>query len=303
MIDESSHVRWSTMSLVPGPFDSPPPSVNVEVEVGAQSRMGLGRSANEDHYLILRMERRQETLMTSLPTANVPAPFAEAACGMVLADGMGVDAEVASRLAITTLTQLTLSFGRWNLRINEVIADEVMDRAERFFRNVDLALSQAGRNSPLGLQTTLTAAFNAGKELFFAHVGHSRAYLFRDGELMQLTHDHTLGSAAQLESVPVDAAAVPRDMHHTVTESIGRRGAGGPRIDVERCGLLDGDAVLLCTNGLTDVMGAAAIADVLRQQRTPDQLCRSLVDLAADAGGSDDVTALLAQYRIKGEPR
>ena len=100
-------------------------------------------------------------------------------------------------------------------------------------------------------------------------------------------------------SVPVDAAAVPRDMHHTVTESIGRRGAGGPRIDVERCGLLDGDAVLLCTNGLTDVMGAAAIADVLRQKRTPDQLCHRLVDLAVDAGGSDDITALLAQYRIQ----
>ncbi len=63
---------------------------------------------------------------------------------MVLADGMGGDAEVASRLAITTLTHLTLSFGRWNLRINEAIADEVMDRAERFFRNIDLALSQAG---------------------------------------------------------------------------------------------------------------------------------------------------------------
>ncbi len=65
------------MSLVPGPLDSPAPSVNAGVEFGAQSRMGLGRSANEDHYLILRMERRQETLMTSLPTANVPAPFAE----------------------------------------------------------------------------------------------------------------------------------------------------------------------------------------------------------------------------------
>ena len=50
-------------------------------------------------------------------------------------------------------------------------------------------------------------------------------------------------------------------------------------------------------------MGAAAIADVLRQQRTPDQQCRRLVDLAVDAGGSDDVTALLAQYRIHGEPR
>ena len=71
-----------------------------------------------------------------------------------------------------------------------------MDRAERFYRAVDSTLLQASRHSQLGLQSTLTAVYTAGSELFFAHVGHSRAYLCRDGELLQLTHDHTLDRRA-----------------------------------------------------------------------------------------------------------
>jgi serine/threonine protein phosphatase PrpC len=300
MTDESNSVlRWSTMSLVPGPFDSPPPSVKAGVEFGAQSRPGRGRSAPDDHYLILRLERRLETLLTSLPTTDVLAPFAEYGHGMFLAHGLGHDADYASRLSITTLVNLALSFGKWNLRINEPIADEVMDRVERFYRSIDLELLKAGRQSPVGLQTTLTAVVTAGKELFFAHVGHSRAYLFRDGELMQLTRDHTGPGEVLDETVPVDVGARPRDMHHTLTETIGRRGAGGLRIDVERCGLLDRDAVLLCTNGLTDLIDDAVIANVLRRHDTPDSRCRTLVDLAVEAGGNDDATALLAQYRIE----
>ena len=57
--------------------------------------------------------------------------------------------------------------------------------------------------------------------------------------------------------------------------------------------------VLLCTNGLTDVVDDARIADVLRSHRTPDDQCRMLVDLAVDAGGDDDVTAVVAHYRIR----
>ena len=79
-----------------------------------------------------------------------------------------------------------------------------------------------------------------------------------------------------------------------------RTGVSGPKIDVERCGLLDGDTVLLCTNGLTDIVDDAGIAGVLRLDRTPDDQCRMLVDLAVEAGGEDDVTATVAHYRIPG---
>ena len=288
------------MSLVPGTTDSPAPSGTADVEFGAQSRPGRGRTANGDHYLITRLERRHDTLLTNLPQTDIPDQFGESGYGMVLADGLGGHGDVASRLGITTLAHLMVSFGRWNLRVDERIAEEMADRAERFYRAIDLAMLRAGVDDPVGLQTTLTAVYTSGKDLLFAHVGHSRAYLFRDGALMQLTRDHTLAADLQSKSGPVDVASGTPDMHHSVTQTIGRPRPGGPRIDIERLGLLDHDAVLLCTNGLTDVLSETSIANVLQRPETPDEKCRMLVDLVGEAGGRDDTTALVAQYRIHG---
>ena len=88
-------------------------------------------------------------------------------------------------------THLLIYFGKWHLRIDEPIADEIMDRAQRFYRAVGSTLLHAGQYNQCGLQSTLTAVFTAGSELFFAHSGNSRAYLCRDGTLLQLTRDHT----------------------------------------------------------------------------------------------------------------
>jgi PPM family protein phosphatase len=288
------------VQMVPqSPLDSPPPSVDMEVGFGALSRQGPGRSANDDHYLIMRLGRHLETLKTSLPDGDLPKHFDEYGYGMVVADGMGSAGDLASRLAIATLVQLAVDFGKWHVRVNEPIADEMMDRAERYYRSIDSVLQKASHCYPAVLQTTLTAVYTAGSELFFAHVGHSRAYLFRDDHLMQLTHDHTLDRECPGKATIANGSASAQDQHHVMTETLGVGGAGSLRIDVERCGLLDGDLVLLCTNGLTDVVDDAQIARSLRFNPTPDDKCRALLDLAANSGASDDVTALVAQYRIR----
>jgi PPM family protein phosphatase len=297
--DESSNrPRWFGMPPLPGPLDSPPPAVRVEARFGALSRRGALRPVNDDHYLIMRQGRHQETLLTNLPDGVVPQYFAEHGFGMVVADGLGASGEAASQLAISTLTHLMIYFGRWNLRIDDPVAEEVIDRAERFYRSVDATLLRASHDAPRGLQTTLTAVYTAGPELFFAHVGHSRAYVFRDNQLLQLTRDHTIDRERPTKAMIMDVGASARDHHHIVTETLGGTRAGAPRIDVERCGLLDRDAVLLCTNGLTDVVEDARIASTLRSDSTPDDQCRALVDLAVKSGGHDDVTVLVAHYRI-----
>jgi protein phosphatase len=283
-----------------GPLDSPPPSIVVEAEFGARSRRGPLRPVNDDHYLILRLGRHQETLMTSVPEADMPRRFDEYGYAMAVADGIGSTGEAASRLAISTLVHLATYFGKWNVRVDDPVAEEIIDRAQRFYRSIDSALLHASQQSPRGLQTTLTAVYTAGTDLFFAHVGHSRAYVFRDNVLMQLTHDHTLDHERPGKPVLMDLATTPRDLQHILTETLGGRAAGAPRIDVERCGLLDGDLVLLCTNGLTDVANDDRIATALRRHKTADDQCRALVDLVANAGGQDDATALVAQYRVRG---
>jgi len=281
--------------LFHGSRDSPPPSERIEVEFGARSRQGLLRPVNSDHYLIARMGRSHETLMTSLPKGEMPQRFDEFGYGMLVADGMGSAGEAASRLTISALVHLVIYFGKWNLRVDEIIAEEIMERVDRFCRTVDSTLRDASQNNPQPLKAALTAVYFAGTDLIFAHVGHSRAYLFRDDWLMQLTRDHTLDRLRPGKLAIVDMAASTRDRHHIVTETLGTAGS----IDVERCGLLDGDLLLLCTNGLTDVVDDARIASVLRSHCTPDDQCRELTDLAANSRGDDNVTAVVAHYRIR----
>ena len=290
------------------PFDwepsFPPSSAKVEFEFAARSRRGTSRSINEDHYLIARMSRQLELLKTSLPEAPISKQFDEYGYVMVVADGMGGAGagEVASRLALTTLVQMVLYFGKWNLRIDSLVAREIMGRAERFYRHVDAAVASESLTGPTsGLQTTLTALFGSGRDLFFAHVGHSRAYLCRNRELMRLTRDHTVGRQDRygVSVAPmVDLNVAARDLKHIITETIGMGGKGGPTIDLERFRLDDQDVVLLCTNGITDALDERVVAEVLSSGRPCDEMCARLVTLTEEAGGEDDATAIVGRYHI-----
>ncbi len=281
--------KWFGLPPLPGPLDSPPPTVHVDVEFAARSRRGVTTTPNHDHYLVLRMGRHQETLMTSLPEGDVRKRFDECGYGMVIADGEGEAGETASRIAVATLAQLSTYFGKWNLRIDETTAEEVMDRGERFYRTIDSTLLQARHNDLSEMQTTLTAVYTAGNELFFAHVGHSRAYMFRDQELMQLTRDGASDEAA---------GSSTKATRRIATDALGRTGSGGPKIDIERCGLLHGDIVLLCTNGLFKVADDGAIAAAIRSNATPDEQSRALIALTEQAGGREDATVIVAHYSI-----
>ena len=171
-----------------------------------------------------------------------------------------------------------------------------MARGERFYRAVDSTL-HAAADGAATLQSTLTVAYSAGRDLFLAHVGHSRAYLLRQRQLMQLTHDHTraaLGSRAPL----VDISAAVRDLHHVVTDTLGGADAIGPRIDIDRFQLLDRDVLLLCTNGLSDMLTVEHMTAMLCSTQTSAEQCEALVDAAIAAGGPDDVTAVVVHYRI-----
>jgi PPM family protein phosphatase len=136
-----------------------------------------------------------------------------------------------------------------------------------------------------------------GTDLFVAHVAHSRCYLFRDGMLVQLTRDHTLQDRRATSPHPIPVGQVIDDAQHILTNVVGA-GVDGPGVIVEHFRLADDDCLLLCTNGLTDVVHDEAIADVLAARRTLPEQCDLLVDLALANGADDNATVVLLNYHI-----
>ena len=165
----------------------------VRVELGATSRRGSLRPHNDDHYLAIRLARSQAVITTSLASTDLPDNFHEQAYAFLVADGLGDRGvgSLASRTALSTFAHLALHFGQWNIRIDSFTAEQVKERAKRFYERINEAVRQRGQeNSELrGMATTLTAAYSAGDDLFIAHVGHSRAYCWRELPAYCGSHD------------------------------------------------------------------------------------------------------------------
>jgi protein phosphatase len=240
------------------------------------------------------------TLLSSLPDGQLPSEAEEAGFAFAVADGMGGMAagEVASRMAITLFVRHTLETPDWIMSREEPYASDVVDRTAQRFREVnDAVIEQAETGAGLkGMGTTLSLALSLGNDLIVAHVGDSPVFLLSRGTLHRLTRDHTMGQ--RLARLGVTEAG---KFHHVLTHAIGIRGTGGEP-DIRRYRLADGDRLLLCTDGLTDMVDDAAIARELGKEGTADEACKNLIELALKNGGRDNVTVVVAGYRIPNAP-
>ena len=283
-----------------------PLSETVRVECAGLSRGGRVAAFHEDHFLIQLFTRTQSTLATTLPSADLPRRFEERAYAFLVADGLGGrgTGALASRVALSTLAHLALHFGRWNVRVDDQTATEILNRLQWFYERTNEVVRQKGfdRETTQGMSTSMTAAYTAGDDVFLAHVGHSRAYLFRQGALTQLTHDQTIAGRIGEASGPTDFVSGSDDIRHILTDSIGGR-VDAPAIEVARHQLRNGDGLLLTTNGLTDMVTDDEIAETLALRRNPQEQCERLVGLALERGGEDNVTVIYAEYSIPGDSR
>jgi PPM family protein phosphatase len=299
--EDDGGARRRALSPVLGIDDYRPLSASVEVEIAGRTHRGTLREINTDHYLVIRLSRRQETLLSSLARADLPQTFNESGYVMLVADGLGDSGSgaVASRLALSTFAHLAIHFGHWNVRVDARTAADIVDQYEAAYERLNEAVIQRARSNPelANMATTLTAAYSAGDELFLIHVGNSRAYLFRDGHLTQMSSDQTLEQHMSENGGPAPVERATEDLRHILTETIGGR-TGGPRIQIEHFRLWDGDRVLLCTDGLTDQVDDERIADILTPYRRLDEQCQALIDLSLEAGGRDNATAVMAHYSI-----
>jgi protein phosphatase len=275
-------------------------SALVEVDIAALSHPGKVRPNNEDNYLVIKFGRFLETLLTSLPEGAVPREFGDTGYGMVVADGMGGMAagEVASRLAITLLLHLVMDTPDWIMRRDESDTEEVIRRAVRRFGAVNEAIIEQARRHPWleGMGTTMTMAASLGADLIIGHVGDSPVYLGRGGKLMRLTRDHTVAQEMADHGL-MSIEEVPARFRHVLTHAIGMQETGGDP-EIGRFRLSGGDRLLLCTDGLTDMLDDAAIAQELERGETSAAACQALVDRALERGGKDNVTVVVARYDI-----
>jgi PPM family protein phosphatase len=277
-----------------------PFSPSVHVDVSGLSHPGKVRARNEDHFFVTRIGRFLETLLTSLPPGEVPERAEEVGYAMIVADGMGGHAggELASRMAISGLVKLVLAMPDWIFRLDDnTVAKEATQRSKRRFRHLNTLLIEHGRKDPdfRGMGTTLTAARSLGHHLQIVHVGDSRAYLLREACLHRLTRDHTFvqllvdsGQLSKQEAANFGARHVLMNALGGFNEDV--------VVDVDQVELMSGDRLLLCSDGLTDLVDDDAIRRVLVEVGESAEACRRLVDLALARGGRDNVTVVVASY-------
>jgi protein phosphatase len=279
----------------------------VPVVSAALTDLGLRRPANEDS-------------LVSRPGLGLYA----------VCDGMGGHAagEIASRVAADTIESfvqqtegITSGFTwpfrfnpEWGLDGNRLVSALLLANREITQRVIDepalrgmattaVCLLLGIRDSGFGIrkdgETPLSPPASrlspASLPALVAHVGDSRAYLWRDGTLDQITRDHSWVEEQIVLGVLNEDEARQHPWRNLVTRALA--GADEPRVELTPLNLVPGDRVLLCSDGLTSPLTNAAIAGILARapMGQPDELCQALVDAANTAGGPDNITVIVVE--------
>jgi protein phosphatase len=212
-------------------------------------------------------------------------------CGrtvFAVADGLGghQGGEVASAAAVEPLAALDGRELASPAEAAEALAGAIAEA------NSAILAQAAGDPGLWGMGTTVTAAAVSGDHLQLAHVGDSRAYLFRDGSFDQVTTDHTVVGELVRRGRLTPAQAAVHPERSILTRAVGL----DPRIPVDTPDPIDlrpGDQVLLCSDGLTEAVPDADIAGILSAQPDSHAACQALIDTANGNGGPDNITVVL----------
>jgi protein phosphatase len=268
---------------------------NLAFDFGAATHAGLCRLDNQDHYVLLRRRRIQEVLRTSLPTEQLPALPCDEAYAMAVADGMGgsVCGSLASQLALRAGWELTGQATSWVMRLANLNSHELTERIEGFTHLLQQAfLDEFHANPELGDSgTTWTCAYLVNSFAVVAQIGDSPCFRWRNGTFSQISVNHTVEQEFLAAGVAPEHAGKFR---HMLTRCFGAR-TPSARPDVYHLRLQAGDQLLLCTDGLTDMVSHDRIAQCLDESPDAQGACESLVGLALAAGGKDNVTVVLAR--------
>ena len=258
----------------------------MKISIGKKTDVGCVREANEDSYYI---ELPQESEVSSENYAL-----------LLVADGMGgqVAGKEASEMAVDIVKARFSDTSK-----AEMSAKEIREFITASLHEANQAVFERGKTKDVEMGTTLTAAFIDRQQAYLGHVGDSRAYHLRGREIRQVTEDHTLAEDMIKKGKATREEASNSPMRSMLTRSIGTREevAIDQPIGIE---LEDGDVLLLCTDGLTNLVEEEEILSTVHNTLNVQKACAKLVDMARKRGGHDNITVVVAELgdlrRIKG---
>jgi PPM family protein phosphatase len=259
---------------------------------------GKVRSSNEDQFLVAELTKAMRVWQTSLPEPKLQVGE-ERAHLFLVADGMGGHqaGERASALAVAAIEHFTLNSFKWFFGSDTTEAKRVLAQFQSALRQADAQIAEeaAGHPELSGMGTTVTMAFHLGTQLCVVHVGDSRAYLYRDGELHQLTQDHTLTADLVRGGALRPDQVAGHHLRHVITNVVGGPELG-VKVEARALEVQAGDRLLLCSDGLKEMVTNQVIAATLDAEPAPEAAAKKLLAQANEGTASDNITLLIVQF-------
>jgi len=275
------------------------------IEAAGRTDIGRQRAANQDQFLIAELRRSLYVHATSLPEGDRAREAAGFGQLFAVADGVGgaQGGERASYLALDTLRRYAAELLPLCIHCDDdgaALEEELLRAVAGTQRRIG---AEAQRHPGLAnLSTTLTLVFVAWPRAWLVHLGDSRCYHLRGDELVQLTRDHTVAQDLAEEGVLSESGAERSRWKNVLSRSLGG-GEGGHQPCVQQLQLEQGDALLLCSDGLTKHVEDEELRAALCRAEGVEQTCARLIDVANERGGTDNVTLVLARFGGGETPR
>jgi PPM family protein phosphatase len=261
---------------------------------------GLKRPSNQDHYLIADLNKSMRIHDTSLTLDSETRVYGGSQGKLlVVADGMGGEAEGerACTIAVDQLTTYVLNSLSWCFRLEEDSEHDFEDHLKVALESCQKSIQDVVAIHPEmhSMGTTMTMVYIVWPRAFVVHVGDSRCYLLRKSELAQITVDHTMSEIMVETGKMSREEARQSPMGHALWNVLGGR-SNELAVDVYKITLESDDAILLCTDGLYNMVPHKTLQELLNSNRGAESACRKLVELANQNGGKDNITAIVSYF-------
>lgn len=269
----------------------------MNIDAFGQTDTGKVRTNNEDQFVIAQLRKSMVLQFSSLddqgPSGSEQSSEARL---FVVADGVGgrPDGELASGTAVQSMLQYIAETAGCFNNLDVGRENEFLERLEAGVERTHQQIQKQFGGPGGAPSTTLTMVTLVGPRAYVVHVGDSRAYYLHQGRLRQLTRDQTMGNYMVDAGAWTEEQAARAKVGGNLTSAV-----GGTEVAPE-IGLVDfepGDMLLLCTDGLTKHVTDDRVATFLSRPDSAESICRAMVSSALEAGGTDNVTVIVARMR------